>query len=121
MSPPANESSLDSVPEIKPNRLRYDDFFRLPDESNAPEGESANRLDFAPAGEQASYTAAPASNDVDPVRTAWVLSDPPKKRTRKSSAKNATEWAKHAQTLFQDPDDIPSTYTPYSGLYSEQP
>lgn len=121
MSRPATESSLDSVPEIEPNRLRYDDFFRLPDESNVPEGESTNRLDFTPAGEQASYTAAPASNDVDPERAPSVLSVPPKKRTSKRSHKNATEWAIHAQTLFQDPDDIPSTYTPYSGLYSEQP
>jgi hypothetical protein len=140
MLPPANESSLDSVPEIEPNRLRYDDFFRLPDESNAPEGDSANRLDFSQAAEQATHAAEPDRNDVDSNRAAWVLpvkqnklrpqpamtdqsnqSQSPKKVTSKRSTKTATEWAKHAQTLFQDPNDIPSAYTPYSGLYSEQP
>ncbi len=121
MPAPANEGFLDSVQRIEPVRLRYDDFFRLPDESNAPEGDSTNRLGFSPAGGQANDKAAPANKGVDPERAVSVASGPVKKSNSKRSAKNATEWAKHAQTLFQDPDDIPLTHTPYSGSFLEQP
>ncbi len=204
---PANARTIDQVPELEPNRIRYEDLFRLPDERDLHHDNSATRLDFTPAGVQTSYTEVSTNGDedADPDRAAWVLSSPPpgqpatsdqraanqaakanadelkdvennedssgnpapatlslsdtvettkltpsavvetddskanssaeagqkepprssgqaqKSDDKKGSTKNATEWAKRAQSMFQDSADFPSTYTPYSNLYSEQP
>lgn len=79
LTAPIDENPLDQVPEIEPTRNRFDDFFRLPDDGNVPEGtegDSATRLDFSPSDQQAS-TRMPTSNDenIDVERASWVLSE----------------------------------------------
>ena len=136
MPSPANKGSLNSVREIEPNRLRYDDFFRLPGNGNVPdgaEGDSATRIDFSSSAQQASNRMTTSSDvNIDAERASWVISEadnkklrqPPiriRDRTTRHPGKNATELAKHAQTLFQYSDDIEPVYTTFSKLFTKQP
>ena len=217
LTAPIDDTPLDQVPEIEPNRRRFDDFFRLPDDGDVPEGaqgDSATRVNHAPAVHQASNRITTSNGEnaenSDIEKASWVLSEPPNRELRQPGAttipahaidqdtvvapadsdaiaeetaaalsesasatkqsprsdavqaarvaqpavltrdptpissavrgaseksrpkpmraraarppgKNATELAKHAQTLFQDTDDMAPVYTPFSNLFTEQP